>query len=111
MRRSARIDLLPDHRQLVLDVLRANLPQRVKAWVFGSRAAGRARRYSDLDLAIDAGRHLTLDETARLAEAFSDSDLPYRVDVVDWHAIDERFRELIAGERLPLAETAHPDAR
>ena len=23
------------------------------AWVFGSRATGRARRYSDLDLAID----------------------------------------------------------
>jgi type I restriction enzyme, S subunit len=107
---SARIDLSPDHRQLVLDLLRANLPPRTNAWVFGSRATGRASRYSDLDLAIDAGRRLTLDETAKLAETFSDSDLPYRVDVVDWHAIDERFRELIAGERVPLAETTHPDA-
>ena len=37
-------------------------------------------------------------------------ELDAHLDVVDWHAIDERFRELIAGERLPLAETAHPDA-
>ena len=110
MSRSARIDLSSEYRRLVLDLLRANLPQRVRAWVFGSRATGRARRYSDLDLAIDAGRPLTLDETARLAEAFSDSDLPYRVDVVDWHAIDDRFRGVIAGERVALAEAAHPDA-
>ena len=66
----------------------------------------RARRYSDLDLAIDAGRRLTLDETARLAEAFSDSDLPYRVDVVDWRSIDGGFRKLIEQQRVPLAETA-----
>jgi len=110
MSRSARIDLRPDHRRPVLDVLRANLPPRTKAWVFGSRATGRARRYSDLDLVIDAGRRLTVDESARLAEAFSDSDLPYRVDVVDWHAIDNRFRQVIAGERVPLAEASHPDA-
>jgi hypothetical protein len=53
-------------------------------------------------LAIDAGRPLTLDEVARLAEAFSDSDLPYRVDLVDWHAIDDRWRQTILAERVPL---------
>ena len=70
--------------------------------MFGSRATGRARRYSDIDLAIDAGRPLTLHELAGLSEAFSDSDLPYRVDLVDWHNIDERWRETIAAERAPL---------
>lgn len=70
--------------------------------MFGSRAGGRARRTSDLDLAIDAGRRLTLDEIARLAGAFRDSDLPYRVDLVDWRGIDNRFRRLIAAERMAL---------
>jgi predicted nucleotidyltransferase len=70
--------------------------------VFGSRASGRARRYSDLDPAIDAGRRLTLDEVARLAEAFSDSDLPYKVDLVDWHDIDDRWRRIIMAERTAL---------
>ena len=103
------IDLPMDHRRLVLDILRAHLPHSAKAWVFGSRATGRARRYSDLDLAIDAGRRLTLDEIAGLAEAFSDSDLPYRVDLVDWHDIDERWRQTIAAARKALSEAARPD--
>jgi type I restriction enzyme S subunit len=104
MTRSLHIDLPADHRRLVLNTLRANLPQSTKAWVFGSRATRRARRYSDLDLAIDAGRRLTLDEFARLGEAFSDSDLPYRVDLVDWHDIDDRWRQTIEAERVALTE-------
>jgi len=99
-----RIDLPAEQRRLVWQILRSNLPPAFKVWVFGSRATGRARRYSDLDLAIDAGRPMTLDEAASLAEAFSESDLAYRVDVVDWRAIDDRFRQIIAQERVPLAE-------
>jgi predicted nucleotidyltransferase len=99
-----RIDLAADHRRLVLDILRAHLPPSTKAWAFGSRAVGRARRYSDLDLALDAGRRLTLDETARLAEAFSNSDLPYRVDLIDWHDIDDRWRQMIVAGRQALTE-------
>lgn len=110
MNRAASLDLSADHREIVLAILDAHLPETAKVWVFGSRATGRARRYSDLDLAIDAGRELTLDEFSILAEAFSDSDLPYRVDVVDWSAIDESFRRLIAAERSPLNPAAQTEA-
>ena len=103
---TGKIDLSADDRQLVCKILVTHLPPAAKVWVFGSRATGRARRYSDLDLAVDAGRPLTLDETAILAEAFSDSDLPYRIDIVDWHAIDPGFRKVIAKTRIPLAATA-----
>jgi len=64
---SARLDLPANHGGQVLIILAANLPHDAKVWVFGSRATGRARRYSDLDLAIDAGRPVTLDELAQLA--------------------------------------------
>jgi predicted nucleotidyltransferase len=100
------IELPANRRRLVLHILHVHLPQGTKVWVFGSRATGRARRYSDLDLAIDAGRRLALDEIARLNEAFSDSDLPYRVDFVDWHDIDDRWRRMIAAERIALTEAA-----
>jgi uncharacterized protein len=103
MTRASSLDLPEDHRRLVLNILSADLPPGTSAWVFGSRATGRARRYSDLDLAIDAGRPLTLDEIARLNEAFSDSDLPYRVDLVDWCNLDARWRQAIAAERVALA--------
>jgi predicted nucleotidyltransferase len=108
MTRPSPTDLPADHRLLVLNILRAHLPQSTKAWVFGSRATGRARRYSDLDLAIDAGRRLTLDEIARLGEAFSDSDLPCKVALVDWHDIDDRRRRVIVAERAALTEATHP---
>ena len=104
MTRSLPIGLPVDHIRLVLDILRAHLPPSTKAWVFGSRTTGRARRYSDLDLAIDAGRRLTLDEIARLSEAFSESDLPYKVDLVDWQDIDDRWRQTIEAERVALTE-------
>jgi type I restriction enzyme S subunit len=107
---TVRIDLSPEHRRIVLDVLVEHLPPDGKVWVFGSRAVGRARRYSDLDLAIDAGRGLTRDEAAMLHEAFEESDLPYRVDIVDWHAADGRFRRIIAAERLPLNRAAAAEA-
>jgi predicted nucleotidyltransferase len=106
MTAAVHIDLLADHRRLVLNILRAHLPPSTKAWVFGSRTTGRARRYSDLDLAIDAGRRLTLDETARLSEAFSESNLPYRVDLVDWHDINDHWRQAIVAERVALTEGA-----
>jgi predicted nucleotidyltransferase len=90
-------------RRIVREVLAAHLPAGATVWVFGSRASGRARRHSDLDLAIDAGRRLSLDETAILAEAFCESDLPFRVDLVDWQAIGDGFRRRIAAERLDAA--------
>lgn len=97
-----RVDLNPGHLELVRDILAAHLPSGWKAWVFGSRATGRARRYSDLDLAIDAGRLLEFGETGALRDAFDDSDLPCKVDIVDWQEINARFRELIADQRVPL---------
>jgi len=102
----SRVSLLPKHRRLVRDILAEHLPPEAAVWVFGSRATGRAWRYSDLDLAVDAGRRLTLDETAMLAEAFSESDLPYRVDIVDWRSLAPAFRKRIARERVALSEAA-----
>ncbi|HWD58979.1 MAG TPA: nucleotidyltransferase domain-containing protein [Stellaceae bacterium] len=102
----ARVALLPKHRRLVRDILAEHLPPEARVWIFGSRATGRAWRYSDLDLAVDAGRRLTLDETAAPAEAFEECDLPYRVDLVDWYAVDEGFRRVVAAERLLFSRAA-----
>jgi len=109
MTRGLTVDLVEDHSRLVLQILAAHLPKGTSVWLFASRATGRARRYSDIDLAIDAGRPLTLDEIARLTEAFSESDLPYRVDLVDWQGIDDRWQQAIASERIALTQSAPPN--
>lgn len=108
MSKDLSLDLSTDHRRIVLDILDAHLPAAAAVWAFGSRVSGRARPYSDLDLAIDAGRRLTIDETSLLREAFDESDLPYRVDIVDWQAISPDFRSLIATDRQLLARSSTP---
>ncbi len=64
--------------------------------VFGSRVKGPAKRHSDLDLAVVGQGRLERSRLDRLAEAFSESDLPFRVDVLDWHEISEEFCQVIA---------------
>ncbi len=99
----AEIALEDAERGIMLAILNAALPPGVTVGVFGSRAAGEPRRYSDLDLAIDAGRSLTLDETVALADAFEQSHLPWRVDLIDLHAVSADFRRLIERDRRVLA--------
>ncbi len=96
------LDIQPNHLQMVKDVLHTQLPAGAHVWVFGSRAKHTARRGSDLDLAIDAGRSLTSDETRHLTSAFEDSDLPYTVDVVDLHSVSDSFRDIIQKTAKPL---------
>ena len=54
-----------------------------------------AKAHSDLDLVIVGESAIPLQRMQLLEEAFSESDLPFRVDVLDWHAISPEFREQI----------------
>ncbi len=99
---SETIDLQPADRAILRDVLDTCLPAGVRVWAFGSRVTGSARRYSDLDLAVEADQKVPFDVLSRLAEALSESDLTIKVDVVDLKAIDPAFRGLIAADMVPL---------
>lgn len=49
----------------------------------------------DLDLAIFASLPLSIDLLLDITEEFGESDLPFKVDVVDGTRIDESFRRKI----------------
>ncbi len=89
------IDLNPDQFELVKNILKTTLPHIAKVWVFGSRATGKAKPFSDLDLAIDAGQKLSQSDYSDLSEAFENSVLPYKVDLVDMHNVSELFKNII----------------
>lgn len=80
---------------LVKRILTSHLPPHTKVWVFGSRLTNKVKPFSDLDLLIDAGNELPPKTLIDLADEFDESDLPYKVDLLDWHSIDESFRKLI----------------
>ncbi len=62
---------------------------------FGSRVDWTAKDYSDLDLAVRGSGTLKTGVLGRLKEAFEESDLPFRVDVLDWHATSPEFQKVI----------------
>ena len=99
------IDLRPDHLHTVERILAEHVPGcEVRA--FGSRAAWTAKDYSDLDLAVVGEGPLDWRTLGRLKEAFEESDLPMRVDVLDWHAISESFREVIERDYVLVRKAA-----
>lgn len=99
---SKAIDLSPGELAIVRNILRDRLPQSTHAWVFGSRATASARRYSDLDLAFEGEEPLSLDVLGDVAEALSESDLPYKVDVIDLRSVDPAFRAIIEPDMVAL---------
>ena len=61
----------------------------------GGAMPQKTKEYSDLDLAVISAAGLSLKEIGSLREAFSDSDLPFEVDIIDWRDTDENFRKII----------------
>jgi len=88
------IALEPTQLSIVKDILKKNLPTR-RVVVFGSRAKHNSKQYSDLDLCVMGDTALTLKEMADLREDFSESDLPFRVDIVDWATTSPEFKAII----------------
>jgi len=67
-------------------------------YLFGSRVKGTAKPYSDLDVVIIPESPLPLSLLALIEEDFSESDLPFKVDVIDWQRISTEFQDLIRRE-------------
>ncbi len=88
------IDLDQQHLETVRGILAQHVPE-YEVLAFGSRVSSSASKFSDLDLVIMTDRALSLRRLRRLREAFSESRLPIKVDLVDWADTDEHFREII----------------
>ena len=93
------IDIAPRDWADVLRILHEQVPH-LEVWAFGSRATRHAKPYSDLDLALMTEQPLSLDQLADITDAFATSDLPIRVDVLDWAATSDAFRQLIANGKV-----------
>ena len=96
------IDLPAEHRAQALEIIRRRLPT-ARVWVYGSRAKGRARRYSDLDLMLDDhGRPIAASVMGNLDEDFDESDLPIIVELHDMAQTDTKFLARVQKDFLLL---------
>ena len=65
-------------------------------YAYGSRVKGTHRKFSDLDLCIM--EPISDLELFYLKEAFTESDLPFKVDVRRWIDMSKDFQTIIQGD-------------
>lgn len=100
----ATVDLREKDRAAIIAIAEKTLGPDVEVWAYGSRVKGTAHEGSDLNLVVK-GRSDDLqlrDQSARFRDALQASNIPILVQVFEWSALPERFREGIEAEHVVL---------
>lgn len=95
---------LPEpYLRMVQDILRTHLPE-AEVWAYGSRVNGDYYDTSDLDLVARQPDDLRRRQTSLgdVIEAFSESNLPILVQLVDWAGIPAAFHAEIAANYVVI---------
>ena len=94
--------LIDRHLDFVKETLKRHIKNPdAKFYIFGSRAKGKYREYSDVAIAIVCPG-MTLDEKLRLESDFENSTFPYEVDIVDLNTVKDYFKNLIKDDLIEL---------
>ena len=73
--------------------------------VFGSRIKGTQQKFSDLDICLKAKDSMEIIDIAELKETFSDSDVPFIVDIVDYQNLSAGFKKIIDTQGINFYDT------
>jgi len=69
-------------------------PKEYQVFIFGSRVLGKAKKYSDYDVGIFGKKSVPATKMVLIEEALEESDLPYKVDVVDFSLVSADFKKV-----------------
>lgn len=81
--------------EIIQSILRP-YAQNYEFFFFGSRVRGNFLKSSDLDVLIKGHEEMPLNDLESIKEQFDESSLPYIVNFIDYHKIDQNFYKLIA---------------
>lgn len=85
----------------ILDAILKGYPP---CYVFGSRVKGTHKPFSDLDLCFKGEGRIPDRIIAELGEKFENSDLPFKVDIIDYYAVDANFRAILSKQMVALGD-------
>jgi predicted nucleotidyltransferase len=82
-------------------IIRRHLPpQMARLWLFGSRARGDARRWSDIDIAVEPLQPLPAGLLSELREALAESSVLLDVDLVDLSRSEAALKDSVEREGI-----------
>lgn len=91
------VDLREQDWNIVKDIL-GKYPYTF--YVFGSRAKKTARRFSDLDLCYK--ENIPSVVVSKIVGEFEESNLPFKVDLIDWNHCTPEFQKQIEPSLIKL---------
>ncbi len=89
----------PHHKKELIAIVHKYLP-RCAIWLFGSRATGRQRVGSDVDVALDNGQKIPWHIITKIMLDIEETTIPMAVDVVDLATVDDAFKHNVLKEGI-----------
>ncbi len=83
-------------QKMVVDVLK---DQDATIWVFGSRARGDQKEFSDLDLMVESKQDISAN-VSKIQEILEEGNFPYKVDIVQSKHFAESYRDSFARDKV-----------
>lgn len=80
------------------------IQEGARVWLFGSRARGDHRKFSDIDLLFELpnGDALRPSLLSEIRESLEESTLPYKVDLVPLSELAEAYKAGVLKDRIEL---------
>lgn len=84
------INIHPHHLKIIQSIL---LQHPYKFYLFGSRITEKAKKFSDVDLFYK--EKIPDPVLTKITGDFEESDLPYKVDLINYNDSDESFKQIM----------------
>ena len=91
----ANLDLADRYVDFIINTVKSILPD-AEIYIYGSRVQGKAREYSDVDIALRG--EIDFDKLLKLKVLFEDSTFPYKVDIVVLDSLKPDFLKIIEND-------------
>ncbi|MBI4924290.1 MAG: nucleotidyltransferase domain-containing protein [Bdellovibrio sp.] len=93
-------------KSLLLKIINSSIKKNhtFKVWIFGSRARGDYKKYSDIDLLLEVNPSFQKKYQQTIRNLLEDSVLPFKVDLLLPSEVYKPYRKVIEKEKKLLKE-------
>lgn len=88
--------------QILLDKLEPLVKLNAELWVFGSRATGSFKEFSDIDILFRSPQKLPTGLLSQIRDALEESALSIKVDLVDESELASSYKENVLNSRVKM---------
>ena len=92
------ISIEPKHLEIIKEILQ---PHSYNFYLFGSRVTENFKKLSDVDLFYK--EEIPIQILLKIEEDFEESDLPYKVDLVNYQQCDPEFQKIMLNNCICLS--------